>query len=107
MDLFVITLARNYVKYQVLFYLHIDFVLEFIGDIIDFFDSRKKRKSREKDKIVQTDVPEENGYEDEEEVVEEYIDITKQAEITDDDGIIRDDVIDNIIFGIDDLKDSE
>ena len=40
----------------------IDFVLEFIGDIIDFFDSRKKRKSREKDKIVQTDVPEENGY---------------------------------------------
>lgn len=42
----------------------IDFVLEFIGDIIDFFDSRKKRKSREKDKIVQTDVPEENGYEE-------------------------------------------
>ena len=53
------------------------------------------------------DAIEENGYEDEEEVVEEYIDITKQAEITDDDGIIRDDVIDNIIFGIDDLKDSE
>lgn len=42
----------------------IDFVLEFIGDIIDFFDSRKKHKSREKDKIVQTDVPEENGYEE-------------------------------------------
>lgn len=42
----------------------IDFVLEFIGDIIDFFDSRKKRKSREKVKIVQTDVPEENGYEE-------------------------------------------
>ncbi len=53
------------------------------------------------------DAIEENGYEDEEEAVEEYIDITKQAEITDDDGIIRDDVIDNIIFGIDDLKDSE
>lgn len=42
----------------------IDFVLEFIGDIIDFFDSRKKRKPREKDKIAQTDVPEENGYEE-------------------------------------------
>lgn len=37
----------------------IDFVLEFIGDIIDFFDSRKKRKPREKDKIAQADVSEE------------------------------------------------
>lgn len=36
----------------------IDFVLEAIGDIIDFFESRKKRKIREKEKIVQTDVPE-------------------------------------------------
>ena len=36
----------------------IDFVLEFIGDIIDFFDWRKKRKVSEKDKIAQADVPE-------------------------------------------------
>lgn len=36
----------------------IDFVLEAIGDIIDFFESRKKRKTREKEKIAETDVPE-------------------------------------------------
>lgn len=39
----------------------IDFVLEFIGDIIDFFDWRKKRKGSEKDKIVQADVSEQDS----------------------------------------------
>lgn len=39
----------------------IDFVLEFIGDIIDFFDWRKKRKTREKDKSVQADVSEQDS----------------------------------------------
>ena len=39
----------------------IDFVLEFIGDIIDFFDWRKKRKTREKDKIAQADVSEQDS----------------------------------------------
>ena len=36
--------------------------------------------------------------------VEEYIDITKQAEITDNNGVIRDDVIDSILNDVDDLK---
>ena len=39
----------------------IDFVLEAIGDIIDFFESRKKRKTREKEKIAETDVPRKIG----------------------------------------------
>ena len=38
----------------------IDFVLEFIGDIIDFFDWRKKRKNVEKEKIAKTKVFEED-----------------------------------------------
>lgn len=37
---------------------------------------------------------------------EELIDITKQSEITDDDGIILDDVIDSIINDMDDIKNS-
>ena len=35
---------------------------------------------------------------------EELIDITKQSEITDDEGIILDDVIDSIINDVDDIK---
>ena len=37
-----------------------DFILEFIGDIIDFFDWRKKRKGGKKEKIAQGEVSEEN-----------------------------------------------
>ena len=39
-----------------------------------------------------------------EEPDEEYIDITQQSEITDDDGIIRDDVIDSILNDVDSFK---
>jgi len=36
--------------------------------------------------------------------VEEYIDITNQAEITDNNGVIRDDVIDSILNDVDEMK---
>lgn len=36
---------------------------------------------------------------------EEFVDITKQAEITDNNGVIRDDVIDSILSDVDGLKD--
>ena len=39
-----------------------------------------------------------------EEPHEEFIDITKQSEITDNDGIIRDDVIDSILSDVDSLE---
>ncbi len=49
-------------------------------------------------------VIEESYEETVEEPVEEYIDITRQSEITDDDGIIRDDVIDDILSNVDELR---
>jgi hypothetical protein len=39
------------------------------------------------------------------EPAEEYIDITQQSEITDDEGIIRDDVIDSILNDVESLND--
>ena len=41
-----------------------------------------------------------------EEPVEEYIDITKQSEITDNEGIIRDDVIDSILSDVETLSET-
>ena len=41
-----------------------------------------------------------------EEPVEEYIDITSQSIITDDAGIIRDDVIDSILYDVENLSDT-
>ena len=43
---------------------------------------------------------EEPAYEEPEPVVEEFIDITNQSQITNDDGVIRDDVIDDILGDI-------
>ena len=42
-----------------------------------------------------------------EEPDEEYIDITSQSIITDNDGIIRDDVIDSILFDVENLSDTD
>ncbi len=47
---------------------------------------------------------EENGTETYVEPDEEYVDITKQSEITDNEGIIRDDVIDSILNDVDSFK---
>jgi asparagine synthase (glutamine-hydrolysing) len=49
-------------------------------------------------------VIEESDPESVEEPDEEYIDITQQSEITDDEGIIRDDVIDSILNDVDTFK---
>lgn len=46
----------------------------------------------------------ENSAEAYDEPDEEYIDITKQSEITNDDGIIRDDIIDSILNDVDTFK---
>ena len=48
----------------------------------------------------------ENGAETYVEPDEEYVDITKQSEITNNDGIIRDDVIDSILNDVDAFKDT-
>ncbi len=47
---------------------------------------------------------EEPDYEEPEPVIEEFIDITNQSQITDGDGVIRDDVIDNILGDIENYK---
>ena len=46
----------------------------------------------------------EDNYEEPEEVKEEFVDITNQSDITDNNGVIRDDVIDSILSDFDSIK---
>lgn len=48
----------------------------------------------------------EDNYEEPEEVKEEYVDITNQSDITDNNGVIRDDVIDSILSDFDSIKEN-
>lgn len=48
----------------------------------------------------------EDNYEEPEEVKEEYVDITNQSDITDNNGAIRDDVIDSILSDFDSIKEN-